>query len=62
MLPAGHRQEAAFTQHEQSLETAAYRGAELEVRIQMGWTPSATAEPGSDTIGGTELSFNERSP
>ena len=36
--------------------------AELEVRIQMGWTPSATTEPGSDRIGGTALSFNERSP
>ena len=35
---------------------------EPEVRIQMGWTPSATAEPGSDRIGGTALSFNERSP
>ena len=41
--------------------TVDFRG-ELEVRIQMGWTPSATAEPGSDRIGGTALSFKERSP
>jgi hypothetical protein len=26
---------------------------ELGVRIQMGWTPSATAEPGSDRLGGS---------
>ena len=37
-------------------------GTELEFRIQMGWTPSATAEPGSDRIGGTALLFNGRSP
>ena len=33
-----------------------------EFRIQMGWTPSATAEPASDRIGGAALLFNERSP
>jgi hypothetical protein len=33
-----------------------------QVRIQMGWTPSATAEPASDKIGGAALLFNERSP
>src|SRR5215813_13602029 len=32
------------------------------VRIQMGWTPSATAEPGSDRIGGQHCCSDERSP
>ena len=34
--------------------------AELKFRIQMGWTPSATAEPGSDRIGGAALCHSMR--
>src|SRR5215469_18253723 len=33
--PAGHRRDAAFTQRDQSLETAAYFAAVLEVRIHL---------------------------
>jgi len=36
-------------------DTEARFGAEPTVRIQMGLTPSATAEPASDRIGGASI-------
>ena len=36
------------------------RGDPLAGTEGLGWTPSATAEPGSDRIGGTALSSTQR--